>query len=58
MLSTHFKKLQDFYKTLDIDEAIENGELAESLNTIKALTIEQFLTGLVLTSYRDMMFPN
>jgi len=38
MLSTHFKKLQDFYKTLDIDEAIENGKLAESLNTIKALT--------------------
>jgi hypothetical protein len=38
MLSTHLKKLQDFYKTLDIDEAIENGELAESLNTIKALT--------------------
>ena len=38
MLSTTFKQLQEFYKTLEITEAIENGELAGSFNTIKTLT--------------------
>jgi len=37
MLSSKFKQLQDFFKTLDIEEAIENGDLAQSFDTIKAL---------------------